>query len=139
MVGSGRVLSKTGQPLPARRAVPHTNALLCWTPRFACIFTADAGIELIRGHCGPAGERRVGVGDELYEAGAAVVIFAAEELLQALSERGVDLRHGVRAERADGVDGVVRAVLSDGSTVGGERPRASWRRTNAGSHVAQPG
>ena len=170
------------------------------------------GIELIRGHGRLAGERRVGVGDEVYEACAAVVIavgsvaavppipglaeaapwttreitmaraiprrlivlgggvvgvemaeaftslgaevvlleaeqrlipreeaFAAEELRQALSERGVDVRLGVRAERADRVDSVVRAVQSDGSTVEGERPRASWQRMNGGSHVAQPG
>ena len=169
------------------------------------------GIELIRGHGRLAGERRVGVGDEVYEARAAVVIavgsiaagppipglaeaapwttreitmaraiprrlivlgggvvgvemaeaftslgaevvlleaeqrlipgeaFAAEELREALSDRGVDVRLGVRAERADRVDSVVRAVQSDSSTVESERPSASWQRTNGDSHVAQPG
>jgi len=46
--------------------------------------------------------------------------FAAEELRAALSERGVDIRLGVRAERVERNDGVVGVVLSDGVRVEGE-------------------
>jgi dihydrolipoamide dehydrogenase len=46
--------------------------------------------------------------------------FAAEELRAALSERGVDIRLGVRAERVEREDGVVRVRLSDGASVEGD-------------------
>jgi pyruvate/2-oxoglutarate dehydrogenase complex dihydrolipoamide dehydrogenase (E3) component len=43
--------------------------------------------------------------------------FAAEELRAALTERGVDVRLGVRAERVRRERGVVRVVLADGRAV----------------------
>jgi dihydrolipoamide dehydrogenase len=43
--------------------------------------------------------------------------FAAEELRAALSERGADIRLGVRAERVEREHGVVRVLLSDGTSV----------------------
>jgi dihydrolipoamide dehydrogenase len=46
--------------------------------------------------------------------------FAAEELRQALSECGADIRLGVRAERVERKNGVVRVLLSDGTTVEGD-------------------
>jgi pyruvate/2-oxoglutarate dehydrogenase complex dihydrolipoamide dehydrogenase (E3) component len=46
--------------------------------------------------------------------------FAAEELRVALTERGVSVRLGVRAERVSREDGVVRVVLSDGASVEGD-------------------
>ena len=46
--------------------------------------------------------------------------FAAEELRSALTERGVDIRLDVRAERVSRKHGVVRVVLSDGSSVEGD-------------------
>jgi dihydrolipoamide dehydrogenase len=46
--------------------------------------------------------------------------FAAEELRAALSERGVDIRLGVRAERVEREHGVVGVVLSDGARVEGD-------------------
>jgi dihydrolipoamide dehydrogenase len=46
--------------------------------------------------------------------------FAAEELRAALSKRGADIRLGVRAERVERVQGVVRVLLSDGATVDGD-------------------
>jgi pyruvate/2-oxoglutarate dehydrogenase complex dihydrolipoamide dehydrogenase (E3) component len=46
--------------------------------------------------------------------------FAAEELRAALSERGVDIRLGVPAERVERKRGVVRLLLSDGTSVEGD-------------------
>jgi pyruvate/2-oxoglutarate dehydrogenase complex dihydrolipoamide dehydrogenase (E3) component len=46
--------------------------------------------------------------------------FAAEQLREALTERGVDIRVGVRAERVSRDDGVVRVVLSDATSVDGD-------------------
>jgi pyruvate/2-oxoglutarate dehydrogenase complex dihydrolipoamide dehydrogenase (E3) component len=46
--------------------------------------------------------------------------FAAEELRAALSKRGADVRLGVRAERVERKDGVVRALLSNGASVEGD-------------------
>jgi pyruvate/2-oxoglutarate dehydrogenase complex dihydrolipoamide dehydrogenase (E3) component len=46
--------------------------------------------------------------------------FAAEELRAALSERGVDIRLGVRAERVERKHGVVHVLLSDGASVEGD-------------------
>jgi pyruvate/2-oxoglutarate dehydrogenase complex dihydrolipoamide dehydrogenase (E3) component len=46
--------------------------------------------------------------------------FAAEELRAQLSERGVDIRLGVRAERVEREDGVVRVLLSDSATIEGD-------------------
>jgi dihydrolipoamide dehydrogenase len=46
--------------------------------------------------------------------------FAGEELRDALTQRGVDIRLGVRAERVSREDGVVRAALSDGTRVDGD-------------------
>jgi len=46
--------------------------------------------------------------------------FAAEELRAALGERGADIRLGVRAERVERKDGVVRVLLSDGASVEGD-------------------
>ena len=46
--------------------------------------------------------------------------FAAEELRAALSDRGVDIRLGVRAERVERQMGVVRVLLSDGTSVEGD-------------------
>jgi pyruvate/2-oxoglutarate dehydrogenase complex dihydrolipoamide dehydrogenase (E3) component len=46
--------------------------------------------------------------------------FAAEQLYAALTGRGVDIRLGVRAERVSRDDGVVRVVISDGTTVEGD-------------------
>jgi dihydrolipoamide dehydrogenase len=151
------------------------------------------GIELLRGHGRLDGERRVRVGDEVYEARRAIVIavgsaaalppipgladaaawtnreittteriperlivlgggvvgvemaeafrslgskvlmieaerrlipreepFAGEELREALTERGVDVRLGARAEHVSREDGVVRVLLSDGASVEGD-------------------
>ena len=151
------------------------------------------GVELIRGHGRLDGDRRVSVGDEVYEARRAVVIavgsraalppipgladaepwtnreittteriperlivlgggavgvemaeaftslgstvvvieaatrlilreepFAAEELRDALTLRGVDVRLGVRAERVSREAGVVRVLLSDRTSVEGD-------------------
>ncbi|HEX9482593.1 MAG TPA: NAD(P)/FAD-dependent oxidoreductase [Solirubrobacteraceae bacterium] len=46
--------------------------------------------------------------------------FAAEELRVALSQRGVDIRLGVRAERLERKDGVVHVLLSNGAKVEGD-------------------
>ena len=46
--------------------------------------------------------------------------FAAEELRDALTERGVDVRLGTRAERVSREGAVVRVELSDGITVKGD-------------------
>ena len=46
--------------------------------------------------------------------------FAAEELRKALTERGVEVRVAVRAERVHREDGAVRVQLSDGTTVAGD-------------------
>jgi pyruvate/2-oxoglutarate dehydrogenase complex dihydrolipoamide dehydrogenase (E3) component len=43
--------------------------------------------------------------------------FAADELRAALSERGADIRLGVRAERVERKQGLVRVLLSDGATL----------------------
>ena len=46
--------------------------------------------------------------------------FAAEELRAALTERGVDVRLGVRAEQVSRENGVVGVALSDGTSVVGD-------------------
>jgi dihydrolipoamide dehydrogenase len=46
--------------------------------------------------------------------------FASEELGDALTGRGVDVRIGVRAKRVSREDGVVQVLLSDGATVEGD-------------------
>jgi dihydrolipoamide dehydrogenase len=46
--------------------------------------------------------------------------FAAEELREALAERGVDIRLGILAERVSREEGVVRVLLSDGASVEGD-------------------
>jgi dihydrolipoamide dehydrogenase len=158
------------------------------------LWLESRGIKLIRGHGRLAGERRVRVGDDVYEARRAVAIavgsaavlppirgladaaawtnreittteriperlivlgggvvgvemadafsslgskvvvveaeqrliareepFAAEELRDALTGRGVEVRLGVRAEYASRDGGVVRVRLSDGASVEGDQ------------------
>jgi dihydrolipoamide dehydrogenase len=46
--------------------------------------------------------------------------FASEELREALTVRGVDVRLGIRAERVTREDGVVQVTLSDGARVEGD-------------------
>jgi dihydrolipoamide dehydrogenase len=46
--------------------------------------------------------------------------FAAEELREALTGRGVEVRLGVRAERVSREDGVVQVALSDGASIEGD-------------------
>jgi len=46
--------------------------------------------------------------------------FAAEELRAALSKRGADIRLGVRAEQVERNNGVVRVLLSDGTSIEGD-------------------
>jgi pyruvate/2-oxoglutarate dehydrogenase complex dihydrolipoamide dehydrogenase (E3) component len=46
--------------------------------------------------------------------------FAAEELREALTRRGVDVRLGVRAEHVSRAAGVVQVALSDGGSVEGD-------------------